>query len=121
IMVCITPRANVRAMIETGRTIAGRFHGELIVVYVSQSEISPADRAALEEKLAMARAAGARIEILDGGDPVDALLDFARSRGITQIFIGHSQRSGIWSRLWGNPVDKLIRRSQGMDVRVFPH
>jgi two-component system, OmpR family, sensor histidine kinase KdpD len=68
----------------------------------------------------MARAAGARIEILEGEDPVEAILDFARSGGITQLFIGHSQRSGIWPRIWGNPVDQLLRRSHGMDVRVFP-
>jgi len=73
-----------------------------------------------DEKLAAARAAGARIEILEGENPVEAILDFACSAGITQLFIGHSQRSGIWPRLWGNPVDKLLRRSRGMDVRVFP-
>ena len=67
-----------------------------------------------------ARAAGAAIEILEGEDPVDTILDFARSRGITQLFIGHSQRSGFRWRIWGNPVDKLIHRSHGMDVRVFP-
>jgi two-component system sensor histidine kinase KdpD len=121
IMVCITPRANVQDMIETARTIADRFHGDLIVAYVNQPEISAADQAALDERLALARAAGARIEILEGEDPVDAILDFARSRGITQLFIGHSQRSGVAARLLGNPVDKLIRRSHGMDVRVFPH
>ena len=107
-------------MIETGRTIADRFHGELIVAYVSQPGISPADQAALQEKLGMARAAGATVEMLDGEDPVDTILDYARDRGITQLFIGHSQRSGVWARLWGNPVEKLIRRSQGMDVRIFP-
>ncbi|MBZ5581403.1 MAG: universal stress protein [Acidobacteriia bacterium] len=120
VLVCITPRANAREMIETGRTIADRFHGELIVAYVSQPGISPADQAALQEKLGMARAAGATVEMLDGEDPVDTILDYARDRGITQLFIGHSQRSGVWARLWGNPVEKLIRRSQGMDVRIFP-
>jgi len=120
ILVCITPRANVYEMIETARTIAERFHGELIAAYVNQPQASAADQAALDEKMAIARAAGARIEILDSDNPVDALLDFARSRGVTQIFIGHSQRSGLWSRILGNPVDQLIRRSRGMDVRVFP-
>jgi len=120
ILVCITPRANVHEMIETARIIAERFHGELITAYVNQPQISAADQTALDEKMAIARAAGARIEILDSENPVDALLDFARSRGITQIFIGHSQRSGLWSRMLGNPVDQLIRRSRGMDVRVFP-
>lgn len=120
ILVCITPRSNAREMIETGRTIAARFHGELIVAYVSQPQISSRDQAALDERLAIARKAGARIEILDGEDPVDTILEFAQAQKITQLFIGHSQRFGLWSRLWGNPVEKLIRRSSGMDVRVFP-
>jgi two-component system, OmpR family, sensor histidine kinase KdpD len=118
--VCITPRANINDMIESARIIAERFHAELIVAYVHQPQISASDQAALDQKLELARAAGARIEMLDGEDPVDAILDFARSRGITQLFIGHSQRSGILPRLLGNPVDELIRRSSGMDVRVFP-
>jgi two-component system sensor histidine kinase KdpD len=121
ILVCITPRANAGAMIETARLIAERFHGELIAAYVNQPEISPSGRAALEERLDIARAAGARVEILDGENPVDAILEFAKANGITQLFIGHSQRSGLWPRIWGNPVDKLIRGTQGMDVRVFPH
>ena len=120
ILVCITPRANMREMIETAQVIAQRFHGDFIVAYVDQPEISKADQASLEEKLEMARAAGASIEILDGENPVDAILAFAHSRGITQLFIGHSQRSGLWARMWGNPVDRLIRQAKGMDVRVFP-
>jgi two-component system sensor histidine kinase KdpD len=121
ILVCITPRSNAKEMIETARVIAARFHGELIVAYVHQPQISRRDQEALDERLALAREAGARIEILEGEDPVSAILDFARSQGITQLFIGHSQRLGIWPRLWGNPVEKLIRRSRGMDIRVFPH
>ena len=48
------------------------------------------------------------------------IADFARTHRVTQIFMGHSQRSGWRSRVFGNPVDLLIRRSQGMDIRVFP-
>jgi len=120
ILVCVTPRANARDMIETARTIAQRFHGEWTVAYVSQPSISAEDQEALEQKLAMARGAGAKVEILEGEDPIHAILEFARTRGITQLFIGHSQRSGLWSRIRGNPVDRLLRLSRGIDVRVFP-
>jgi len=118
ILVCITPRANAWVMIETAKAIADRFHGELMVAYVRQPEISAADSAALEERLELARSAGAPIEILEGEDPVNAIVDFARQRGITQLFIGHTQTLRRWP--WGDPVDKLIRRSRGMDVRIFP-
>lgn len=118
ILVCMTPRANAQDMIETAKAIANRFHGELIVAYVRQPEISAADNAALEEKLALARLAGAPIEILEGEDPVEAIVNFAKLRGVTQLFIGHTQTLRKWP--WGDPVDKLIRRSRGMDVRIFP-
>jgi len=120
LLVCITPRANVHAMLGTARIVAERFHAELIAAYVNQTDISESDRAALEEKLQTARAAGAKIAILEGDDPASAILEFARSKGITQLFIGHSRRSGIGARLAGNPVDRLIQRSRGMDVRIFP-
>jgi two-component system sensor histidine kinase KdpD len=119
ILVCITPRANMQDMMETAQIMTQRFHGELTVAYVNQPNISPDDQAALDSRLAIANAAGAHIEILEGDDPADALLEFARSRGITQLFVGHSQRTGL-SRLWGSPIGKLIRDSHGMDVRVFP-
>ena len=120
LLVCITPRANIREMLQTARIVAEKFHGELIVAYVNQPAISPEDQAALQEKLTIAETAGARVEILEGEDPVEAILEFARSRGVTQLFIGHSQRSGMWWRIWGNPVEKLIYRSRGMDMHVFP-
>jgi len=119
ILVCITPRANMQEMMETAQIIAHRFHGELTVAYVNQPNISSEDQTALDARLAIANAAGAHIEILEGEDPADVLLDFARSRGITQLFVGHTQRRGL-SRLWGSPIGKLIRDSRGMDVRVFP-
>jgi two-component system sensor histidine kinase KdpD len=119
ILVCITPRANMQEMMEMAQIIVQRFHGELTVAYVNQPNISPTDQAALDARLAIASAVGAHIEILEGDDPADTLLEFARTRGITQLFVGHSQRAGL-ARFWGSPIEKLIRDSHGMDVRVFP-
>jgi two-component system sensor histidine kinase KdpD len=120
LMVCITPRSNTGAMLDAARLMADSFHAELIVAYVHQPDISEADRAALEERLETARGSGATVEILKGSDPVSAILDFAHSRGMTQLFIGHSQRTGIGPWLLGNPVEKIIQRSHGMDVHIFP-
>ncbi len=121
ILVCVTPRANASAMIESGRRNSERFHGDLIVAYVGQPEISADDQAALDRNLAIAREAQAHVELLDGEDPIDTILDFARERGITQIFVGHSASEKWWQRLTGTPLDRLIRGANDIDVRVFPH
>jgi two-component system, OmpR family, sensor histidine kinase KdpD len=119
ILVCITPRANLHEMMETAQIVAKRFHGDLTVAYVRQPNISPADQSALDARLAIANAAGAHVEVLEGEDPAETLLEFARSRGITQLFVGHSQRTGL-ARLRGSPLDRLIWEGHGMDVCVFP-
>jgi len=121
ILVCITPRANATAMIQSGHRNAERFHGDLTVAYVSQPELSADDQAALDRNLAIARAANAHIEMLDGEDAIETILKFARERGITQIFVGHSTREGWWERLTGTPLDRLIRGANDIDVRIFPH
>lgn len=121
ILVCITPRSNVQEMLETAQIIKQRFHGELYVVHVNRATISAKDRTALEDRLAIARAAGAHVEVLEGRDPANRILEFARARHVTQLFIGHSQHSKFWSRIQGTPADKLIRNSRGMDVRIFPN
>jgi two-component system sensor histidine kinase KdpD len=121
IMVCVTPRTSAARMIESGKRTADRFHGDLIVAYVSQPGLAPLDRQALERNLELGREAGARIEMLDGEDPIDTILQFAQARGITQIFVGHTlHRSGL-GRFLKSPVDRLLKKPQGIDVRVFPH
>jgi two-component system sensor histidine kinase KdpD len=108
-------------MIRRGRRQADRFHGDLFVAYVEQPQLSMEDQASLDQNLAIAQEVDAQVQILSGEEPIEALLDFARSRGVTQIFVGHSQRRGWWHRMFGTPLERLIFEADGIDVRVFPH
>jgi two-component system sensor histidine kinase KdpD len=121
ILVCVTPRSNATKMLESGRRNADRFQGEFYVVYVQQPVLSQQDRKVLQQNLDYARQLGAQVEILTGLDATEAILKFARQKGITQIFIGHSMREGGWRRLWGNSIKRLISSAEGIDVVVYPH
>jgi len=120
ILVCIKAGTNALRMVESGQRNAARFHGELWVAHVRQMETSPKDEAALEKDLDRARTLGAQVELLDGEDWVETILRFARTRGVTQIFISHSRRESLRERLFGSAVDRLIEGAEGMDIRVFP-
>jgi two-component system, OmpR family, sensor histidine kinase KdpD len=122
ILVCVTPRSNASLMIRRGRRQADLFHGDLYVVYVQQEGLSSADQQMIEQNLAAAHAANARVELLQGEDPIDCILQYAYRNGITQIFVGHSQQDGRgWLSRWKvNPVERLIMEADGIDVRIFP-
>jgi two-component system, OmpR family, sensor histidine kinase KdpD len=120
-LVCLTPRTNADRMIASARQSAARFHCDVVAVSVVQPHSSDADKREMEQNLARARAVGAWVEVLEGDDPVEAIVQYARSHGITQIFVGHSLKKDWRTHLWGSPVSRLIRAADGMDVRVFPH
>lgn len=122
ILVCVTPRTNAASMLESGRRNADRFHGELHAVYVRQPGLSEKDQAMLRQNLDYAQKLGAQVETLNGRDAVDAILELAREKGITQIFVGHSKSEGAWRRrLWSSFIGRLIRSAEGIDVVVYPN
>jgi two-component system sensor histidine kinase KdpD len=120
ILVCMTPRANAAKMLASGRRNADRFHGELFAIYVTQENLTDEDRMALERNVTLARAQQAEVTTLEGKDPIETILKYAREQGITQIFVGHNLRRTLRNRLGGTPLDRLIRDAEGIDVRVFP-
>jgi len=121
ILVCMTPRANAAAMLASGRRNADRFHGELFAIYVNQPNLTPEDQGRLARNVTLAKAQQAQIDILDGKNPVRAILEYARAHGITQLFLGHNLQRTWRGRLAGSPLDRLIDEAEGMDVRVLPH
>lgn len=121
ILVCLTPRANAERMIERAKIICDRFHGELFVLYVGQNDLTSDGQIALEHNLKLARAADAKVELLSGKDAVEVIVNYARQQRITQIFIGHSLSESMWGRFTRTTVDRLIRASEEIDVKLFPH
>jgi two-component system, OmpR family, sensor histidine kinase KdpD len=120
-LICLTPRANFDGMIASARRSAARFHCDVLAAYVRQPNLSAADRGSLQQGLAKAREEGLQVEVLEGQDPVETIVHYARSHSVTQIFVGHSAKKDLGTRMFGSPVSRLVRAAQGIDVRVFPH
>jgi two-component system, OmpR family, sensor histidine kinase KdpD len=120
-LICLTPGANFERMMATARRNAARFHCDVLAIYVQRPSLSDADRKLLEQGLAKVRGDGAQVEVLEGEDPVQTIVRYARAHGITQMFVGHSARKDLGTRIFGSPVSRLVRAARGIDVRVFPH
>jgi len=119
-LVCITPSSNSLSMIESGRRNKERFQGELYVIYVRDPAASAEDVTKIDAYLDTAKEAGAVPEVLESDNPISAIVEFAYQKRITQIFVGHRSKETWRDKLLGDPVLRLIRSAEGIDVRVFP-
>src|SRR3569623_1237134 len=124
IKVCLSsssPRA--ATLVRKGSRLAGRLNSDWFVVFVQTPGESPELIDAETQRRLMTNVdldgeMGAEVVRLKAGDPVEAILDFARSHGVGHIVVGRSHRAR-WRQLLGRSIPlRLVREANGIDVHV---
>jgi two-component system sensor histidine kinase KdpD len=124
VMVCMSSYPpHAATLLRRGSRMAGRLSTDWFVVYVETPSESPARIDAevqrrLHDNIEAARELGAEIVRLQGRDPVDCLLDFARAHGVGHILIGRSHQPW-WRQMLGRSVPlRLVRDADGFDLHI---
>lgn len=126
IMVCISINSSAKKLIRRGARIAKRYKCEWTVVNVDCTNIfapkmTPKRQAILETHFLLARQLGAETVILTGKSVSDQLAQFAQEHHITQILIGHSNRTKLETILRGSTVTKLLKSLKNIEIHVIPN
>jgi two-component system sensor histidine kinase KdpD len=124
IAVCLSsssPRA--ATLVRKGSRLAGRLNTDWFVVFVETPREAPDQIESEAQRHLMtntdfAREMGAEVVRLRGRDPVEAILEFARSHSVGHIVIGRSHQPS-WRQMlgWTIPL-RLVREASGIDVHV---
>jgi two-component system sensor histidine kinase KdpD len=124
VMVCLSsasPRA--ATLVRKGSRLAGRLSTDWFVVFVETPKEAPDQIDAEAQRHLMtntdlARELGAEVIRLRAPDPVNAIIDFARSHSVGHIVVGRSHQPS-WRQLLGRSVPlRLVREASGIDVHV---
>ncbi|MEA2416845.1 MAG: two-component system, OmpR family, sensor histidine kinase KdpD [Thermoanaerobaculia bacterium] len=103
--------------------LAGRMNTRWYAVYVRQRRAHPENISAeqhrkLSENVQLAISLGATVITRESEDVASALLDFAKSEGITMLVVGRPTRSGLVSRVVPSTVHRLLERGRGFDIVI---
>lgn len=125
VMVCMASRGSAKKLLRTGSRIAGRLASDWYAVYVETpneepGRIKPQDYAALEENIRFAKELGARVVKLKSRHVSDALINFARSEGITHVIFGQTARSRLDILLRGSVINRFLEEVRDATVQVVP-
>jgi two-component system sensor histidine kinase KdpD len=124
VMVCLSAGApSGDVLIRKGSRLAGRFSGDWFVVFVetpseAPDQIDSESQRNLMGNSDLARELGAEVVRLRSKDPVDAVLDFARSHRVGHLVVGRSRRSLLQQWLGRSFPMRLVRDASGLDVHV---
>lgn len=125
VMVCISANPSAKKLIRRGARIAKRNKCELTVVSVNCTNkfvptLTQKDIEMLNSHYKLAEQLGGQVVELTGKSVSNELSKFAMDKYITQIVIGHSNRTKKEIFLRGSTVNKLLRQTKDIEVHIIP-
>ncbi len=122
LLLLVGPDPSTAALIRRGRRIADQLRAECLAVYVSPTadlgHLAAPDREQVERHLNFARALQIETRVLEGRDVAGTLVGFARSNGITQIFLTRDRRNPLRNWIAPSLVDRIVNLAKGLQVTV---
>ena len=109
-------------LIRRGRRVADYLQADCFAVFVHAemdfTALPTAKREAVERHLNFARNLHIETRVLQGEDIAITLLDFARLRNITQIFMVRPQYSPWEGFIGRNLIHRIVRHARDMQVTL---
>ena len=115
ILICLTGRPSSANLIRRGKRVADYLQADCLAVHVNTD---PAGRDNVERHLSFARNLRIETHVLEGHDVPLAITEFARARGITQIFMGRSVPPAWWNPFSETVVQRLVRHARDMQITI---
>ncbi|MDR3591740.1 MAG: sensor histidine kinase KdpD [Negativicutes bacterium] len=122
VMVCVSASPFSAQLIRAARRLATGLQAEWLAVHIEITgklppEEQEKDRVARNMRLA--EELGAKTLSTAGKDLADEIIDIACNNNVNAIVIGKPRHGRLWDFIHGSTVDKIIRRSGGINVYVI--
>lgn len=121
ILVCVGPAPDSARLVHAARRIAVGLRAPWMAASVEPTArpLSQRDRERLEGHLRLAESLGAEVVRLAGVRVAEAVMPFARRRGVTRLVLGKPRHPRWRDLLRGSLVDEVIRGSGDIEVHVL--
>lgn len=126
VMVCISSGPYSKKLIRRGARIAKTYKCPWVVVDVDcthkfATKLTTKDIKTLEDHKTLARELGADVITLRGKSVSSEITKFIENKNITQVILGHSQRSNWQVFLRGSTISKLIKYTNNVEFHIIPN
>jgi two-component system sensor histidine kinase KdpD len=117
IMICLSPNDASMRLLRRGWRLGQRLHAPVVAVYVEERGPDEKEERILREDAQLAERLQIPVIKLNG-KVVEQLIEYARENAISQIVIGHSNRTTIQQRFKSSIISDLTRELKTIDILV---
>ncbi len=122
LLLLVGPDPASAALIRRGRRMADFLRAECLAVYVSRTpgfdDLTEVERQQLERHFNFARGLLIETRVLEDTNVVEAVVNFARLRRVTQIFVSREKKAAALAGLGAGLVQRIVDRARDMQVTI---
>ncbi len=122
LLIYVSADPSTAMLIRRGRRVADYLQADCFAVAVQPDatlhRVPPAQRDTLERHLNLARMLHIETRVLQGENPAETLVDFARRNQVTQILLARAQQGPRVPVLGQSLVQKVVRLAHDMQVTI---
>ncbi len=119
LLVCVGPSPSSASLVRATHRMAKSLRSPWIALYVETPNLArqgDETRSKAIQNLRLAEQLGAETAVVSGSFFAEEVMDYARHRNVTKIFVGKPLKRGWLSLFRPSPIDLLIRLSGDIDV-----
>lgn len=117
VMICISPNKNSLRLMRKGWRMGQRLRGDVVAVHVEQAALNENESKILKDDFALAQRLGIRTVTLRGS-VAQELIKFAKENSVTQLLLGHPERSKMQELMRPSLVSELARALRTVDITL---
>jgi len=117
VMICLSPTRTSLRLIRRGWRMGQRMHGDVIAVHVEDGALGEKERKILADDFKLAERLGIETVTLKG-ELAPTLINFAKERNVTQIILGHPERTRIQHLVKPSVLGELVRVLKTVDILI---
>jgi two-component system, OmpR family, sensor histidine kinase KdpD len=118
ILVCLTGRPSSAMLIRRARRVADYLQAGCVAIHVAPAAGGETMDETVKRHMSFARNLRIETHIVHAANVPEAIAEFARKDGVTQIFMGRSSPLPWWKRFEETLVQQVVRQASDMQITI---
>jgi two-component system sensor histidine kinase KdpD len=117
VLICISPSKPSLRLVRRGWRMAQKMNADAVALYVEEKEATAEEERILHDDFALAERLGIKVE-KTSGKVLEEIIRYCKENNVTQLVVGHSQRSKLEQLTKGSMINDIIRELRTVDILV---
>lgn len=117
VLICVSPTKSSLRIVRRGWRMAQKMNADAVAFFVEEKPPTEEEERTIHDDLALAERLGIRVEKVKG-KALDEIIRYCKEHNVTQLVVGHSERSKLEQLTKGSVINDLVRELRTVDILV---